>query len=133
MGMRLDGRRIGHARGHDITSDGIAPGSVQVLGNGQPVLLLADRQTTGGYPKIATVISADLPAVGRLPIGAKIEFEPVTVELAQALRRAMFAEIERIGHCIVPIGGDADMIDVALHLSDANLISGVVDGRNWIM
>jgi biotin-dependent carboxylase-like uncharacterized protein len=134
MGMRLDGRRIGHARGHDITSDGIAPGSVQVLGNGQPVVLLADRQTTGGYPKIATVISADLPAVGRLPIGAKIEFEPVTVEVAQALRRAMFAEIERIGHCIVPIsGGDTDVADVVLHLSDANLISGVVDGRNWIM
>jgi len=134
MGMRLEGRRIGHARGHDITSDGIAPGSIQVLGNGQPVVLLADRQTTGGYPKIATVISADLPALGRLPIGAKIGFEPVTVEAAQAMRRALFAVIERIGECIVPVGrGGADLAGVAPLLSDYNLISGVVDARNWIM
>ena len=80
MGMRLEGRHIAHARGHNITSDAIAPGSVQVPGNGQPIVLLADRQTTGGYPKIATVISADLPALGRLPIGAKIRFESVTIE-----------------------------------------------------
>jgi biotin-dependent carboxylase-like uncharacterized protein len=132
MGMRLEGHRIRHARGHDITSDGIAPGSIQVLGDGQPVMLLADRQTTGGYPKIATVISADLPAAGRLPIGAKIGFERVTVEAAQALRRALFAEIGRIGERIVPVR-DADLTDVTLHLSDYNLISGVVDARNWIM
>ncbi len=59
-------------RGFDITSDAVAPGSIQMPGNGQPIVLLADRQTTGGYPKIATVISADLPALGRLPVGAKI-------------------------------------------------------------
>ena len=75
MGMRLEGRPIAHVRGHNITSDAIAPGSVQVPGDGQPIVLLADRQTTGGYPKIATVISADLPALGRLPIGAKFRFE----------------------------------------------------------
>ena len=95
MGMRLEGRRLAHARGYNITSDGIAPGSIQVPGNGQPIVLLADRQTTGGYPKIATVISADLPALGRLPIGAKIRFEPVTIETAHAARRALFAEIAR--------------------------------------
>ena len=71
MGMRLDGRPLDHARGFNITSDGIAPGSIQVPGSGQPIVLLADRQTTGGYPKIATVISADLPALGRVPIGAR--------------------------------------------------------------
>ena len=60
--------------------------------------------TTGGYPKVATVISADLPALGRMPVGSKISFEPVTVETAQALRRAMFAEIDRIPERIVPIG-----------------------------
>jgi biotin-dependent carboxylase-like uncharacterized protein len=134
MGMRLEGRRIDHARGHDITSDGIAPGSIQVLGNGQPVVLLVDRQTTGGYPKIATVVSADLPALGRLPIGAKIAFEQVTVEAAQALRRALFAEIERIHERIVPVGhGGAEHGDVTPLLFDYNLISGVVDARNWMM
>ncbi len=133
MGMRLEGRRIAHARGHDITSDGIAPGSVQVLGNGQPVVLMADRQTTGGYPKIATVISADLPAMGRLPIGAAIGFEAVTVEAAQAMRRAMYAEIARLNEYIVPVGRDGATADVTPLLSNYNLISGVVDARNWIM
>jgi biotin-dependent carboxylase-like uncharacterized protein len=134
MGMRLDGRRIGSARGHDIASDGIAPGSIQILGNGQPVVLLADRQTTGGYPKIATVISADLPALGRLPIGARIGFEQVTIEAAQAARRALFAEIEGIPHRIVSVGrGTPGLGDVAPLLFDYNLISGVVDARNWIM
>jgi biotin-dependent carboxylase-like uncharacterized protein len=134
MGMRLEGRRIAHARGHNITSDAIAPGSIQVPGNGQPIVLLADRQTTGGYPKIATVISADLPALGRLPIGAKIRFESVTIEQAQGMRRILLAEIERINDKIVPIGrSDADITDVAPKLSNHNLISGVVDAGDWVI
>jgi len=132
QGMRLEGRRLAHARGYNITSDGIAPGSIQVPGNGQPIVLLADRQTTGGYPKIATVISADLPALGRLPIGAKIGFEPVTIEAAHAARRALFAEIARIHERIVP-AGRLDTTDVAPLLCDYNLISGVVDARSAIM
>jgi biotin-dependent carboxylase-like uncharacterized protein len=128
MGMRLEGRPIKHARGYDITSDAIAPGSIQVPGNGQPIVLLADRQTTGGYPKIATVISADLPALGRLPIGAKIRFESVTIEEAQRMRRILLAEIEQIGSRIVPLGSDA--VDVAPKLSGYNLISGVVDASD---
>ena len=78
MGMRLEGPTLEHsAKGYNIVSDGIAPGSIQVPGNGLPIVLLADRQTTGGYPKIATVISADLPALGRMTPGAKIAFEAV--------------------------------------------------------
>jgi len=131
MGMRLQGKRLDHARGYNITSDGIAAGSIQVPGNGQPIVLLADRQTTGGYPKIATVISADLPALGRLPIGAKIAFEHVSVEAAQALRRALFSDIERIGEKIVPISRVAT--DMAPMLLGNNLISGVVDAHNWTL
>jgi biotin-dependent carboxylase-like uncharacterized protein len=131
MGMRLQGRRVDHARGYNITSDGIAAGSIQVPGNGQPIILLADRQTTGGYPKIATVISADLPALGRLPMGATIAFEQVTIEAAQALRRDLFSEIERIGEKIVPISPAAT--DMAPMLLDHNLISGVVDAHNWTL
>jgi allophanate hydrolase subunit 2 len=127
--MRLEGRPLRHECGYNIVSDAIAPGSVQVPGNGLPIVLMADRQTTGGYPKIATVISADLPALGRLPIGAKISFEPVTVEAAQALRRAMFLEIDRIPERVVSTG----RADVAALLLGRNLISGVVDGRNSIM
>jgi biotin-dependent carboxylase-like uncharacterized protein len=125
MGMRLEGPALDHLRGFDIVSDAIAPGSIQIPGNGQPIVLLADRQTTGGYPKIATVISADLPALGRLPIGATIGFEPVTVEAAEAARRKLFAEIDAIAGKIVPLrrtGGD-----LARMLLDHNLISGVFD------
>ena len=129
MGMRLDGRPLDHLRGFNITSDAIAPGSIQVPGNGKPIVLLADRQTTGGYPKIATVISADLPALGRLPIGAKVAFEPVTIDIAVAARRQLLAEIDNICDKIVPLvhaGGD-----VTPRLLDSNLISGIVDGQGW--
>jgi biotin-dependent carboxylase-like uncharacterized protein len=134
MGLRLEGRRLAHVRGYNIASDGIAPGSIQVPGNGQPILLMADRQTTGGYPKIATVISADLPALGRLPIGAKIAFEPVTIEVAQAMRRKLHAEIARLPDRLVPIGhGAADLDGPTPMLQSCNLISGVIDARSWTM
>lgn len=128
MGMRLDGPPLEHARGYNITSDGIALGSVQVTGNGQPIVLLADGQTIGGYTKIATVISADLPALGRLPIGSKIAFERVGIEAAQALRRKLLADIEGIHDRIVPITrAGADVASMLLH---NNLISGVVDAHS---
>lgn len=126
MGMRLEGPRVDHARGFNITSDGIAPGSIQVPGNGQPIILLADRQTTGGYPKIATVISADLPALGQLPIGARIGFEPVSMEAAEAARRELLAQIDGMSERIVPLRGIGE---VAPRLLDHNLVSGVVDAH----
>ena len=117
MGMRLSGPPIDHLRGFDIVSDGIAPGSIQIPGNGQPIVLLADRQTTGGYPKIATVISADLPALGRLAVGAKIAFEPVTLEAAEAARRTLVAEIDALHEKVVPLPPrSADVIRDALRL-----------------
>jgi biotin-dependent carboxylase-like uncharacterized protein len=89
MGMRLEGPAIEHARGFNIASDGTAPGSIQVPGNGLPIVLLADRPTTGGYPKIATVASADVPALGRLRPGATIGFDAIGVEEAEAARREL--------------------------------------------
>ncbi len=126
MGMQLAGRRLAHARGFNIISDAIAPGSIQVPGSGQPIVLLADRQTTGGYPKIATVISADLPALGRVPIGTKVAFEQVTIEEAYALRRAFLAELDAIPDRIVPLGTGGEL---SPRLIDLNLISGVVDAQ----
>ncbi len=132
MGMRLEGPPIAHARGHNITSDAIAPGSIQVPGNGQPIILLADRQTTGGYPKIATVVSADVPAIGRLTMGAKIRFEPVTTDAAFRLRRLLLDEIARIPDRVEPIRDAVEAVELAPKLSDHNLISGVVDAGDWI-
>jgi biotin-dependent carboxylase-like uncharacterized protein len=125
MGMRLHGQPLEHARAINIISDGIAPGSVQVPGNGLPIVLLADRQTVGGYPKIATVISADLAALGRLRIGTKIRFASVTIEEAEVARRALMAEIENLPRKIVPAGRSAG--DLTPKLLDCNLIGGVVD------
>jgi biotin-dependent carboxylase-like uncharacterized protein len=125
VGMRLEGAAIQHAKGFNIASDATAPGSIQVPGNGQPIVLMADRQTIGGYPKIATVISADLAELGRLSIGSKIRFERVTIETALALRRSMLSFVDGLPDRIVPLGrsdGDASSL-----LLGENLISGVVD------
>jgi len=74
MAFRLDGPRLTHARGADIISDATPLGALQVPASGQPILLMADRQTTGGYAKIATVISADLAIAGQLGPGDTIAF-----------------------------------------------------------
>jgi biotin-dependent carboxylase-like uncharacterized protein len=85
MGARLEGAPIAHASGHDIVSDGIAAGSVQVPGNGQPIVLLADRQSTGGYTKIATVCSFDLGGIAQLRPGQQLRF--AALDVAQAHER----------------------------------------------
>jgi biotin-dependent carboxylase-like uncharacterized protein len=129
MGMRLAGPPIAHARGYNIVSDGIAPGSIQVPGNGLPIVLLADRQTTGGYPKIATVIAADLPALGRLTPGAGVRFEAVGIETAEAAHRALRAELEGLRQRLVPARTSAG-VDPG-KLLGANLVSGMVDAHDW--
>ena len=127
MGYRLSGPKIEHAHGYNIVSDGVVPGSIQVPGAGEPIVMMADCQTTGGYPKIATVISADLPALSRLPIGARIAFEAVTLEAAAAARRALLAEIAGLPGRIAPLGRSRALVEP--RLMDHNLISGVVDAH----
>jgi biotin-dependent carboxylase-like uncharacterized protein len=128
MGMRLEGPPLEHsAKGYNIVSDGIAHGSIQVPGNGLPIILLADRQTTGGYPKIAAVISADIPAVGRMMPGAKIAFEVVDIEVAEAAARQLAADIAAMAANLTPARHEA-MIDVGRLLGE-NLVSGVVSAR----
>ncbi len=87
MGYQLAGPGLEHGGAADILSDATPFGSIQVPGSGQPILLMADRQTTGGYPKIATVISADLPLAGQLAPGDWVEFVACTRSAAlDALR-----------------------------------------------
>lgn len=90
MGIMLDGPRLTHTRGADIISDGIAPGSIQVPGEGLPFILMADRATTGGYVKVATVVSRDIALVAQLLPGATLHFCAVTIEQAREchLKRA---------------------------------------------
>ncbi len=129
MGIRFEGPIIEHAvsvakGGADIISDGIAPGAIQVPGAGLPIVLLADRQTVGGYPKIATVASVDLPRLGRLLPGQTVRFQAISVAEAEKLRREQEARLARaIADFKVarPPGG----IDLA-RLYEENLIDGVV-------
>jgi allophanate hydrolase len=95
MGYRLAGPVIAHVKGHDIISDGTVTGAVQVPGSGQPIVLMVDNQTTGGYPKIATVISADVPVVARRRPGRAIRFVAVEVSEAVALRKAQEAALQQ--------------------------------------
>ncbi|MCQ0093296.1 biotin-dependent carboxyltransferase family protein [Roseovarius sp. M141] len=129
MGLRLAGPVLAHENGYDITSDGIATGAIQVPGDGQPIILLADHQTTGGYPKIATVISTDLPALGRLAPGALLRFAAVSVTDAQAIQIANRREISDILATIAPLSIDPASLSSRALLS-ANLISGVVNATD---
>lgn len=124
MGLRLDGEKLNHRAGHDLPSDGIVTGSIQVPGTGLPIILLADRQTTGGYPKIATVISSDLPGLGRLLPGENIRFAAVSVDEAEAIRRRQEATIRQWISDIAAVELDPAALNKLL-LSE-NLISGVV-------
>jgi allophanate hydrolase len=125
MGYRLEGPTLAHRKGYDIVSDGVVSGSIQVPGSGQPIVLLADRQTTGGYPKIATVISADLPVLGRRRPGSVVRFAAVEVAAGEEIARRWHAELRRLAAQRRPVADLAD-IDLA-SLYAANLISGVVD------
>jgi len=94
MGSRLRGPRIEHARGHDIISDGIALGSIQVPGDGQPIVLLVDRQSTGGYTKVATVCSSDIWRVGQARPGQSLRFQTIPVDEAHRLLRESDTALE---------------------------------------
>lgn len=83
MGYRLEGPSVESKNGTDIVSDGIALGSVQIPPSGKPIVLLADRQTTGGYAKVATVYSRDIPRLVQGRPGEKVRFVPITLEEAQ--------------------------------------------------
>lgn len=88
-GLRLDGPELEHRGAAEIVSDACLPGSVQVPGSRRPIVLLADGGTTGGYPKIATVASADLGVLGRLRPGGTLRFELVDVATARRRRREL--------------------------------------------
>ena len=87
MGLRLSGPSLTHKINADILSDGIVKGAVQIPGDGQPIILMADHQTTGGYTKIASVISTDLPALTRLAAHRSIRFTIVSQAEAEQLAR----------------------------------------------
>ena len=89
MGCRLEGPAIEHAGAADIISDWIPLGGIQVPGNGKPIILLADRQTTGGYTKIATVIGPDIPKLAQVRPGDHVRFQALAIAEAQGVARTL--------------------------------------------
>ena len=98
MGLRLSGPALVHKTSADIMSDGIVKGAVQVPGDGQPIILMADHQTTGGYTKIATVISADLAKLTRLSPHRHIRFAIVSQPEAEQIAQAKANKINKYLH-----------------------------------
>ena len=122
MGLRLDGERLEHIKGGaDIVSDAVTPGAIQVPADGKPIVLLADCQTVGGYPKIATVISADLPKLAHALPGQQLRFQVVTRAQADRTRLEEEALLQDLLRSIdlMPNGPDLNA------LYRINLISGV--------
>jgi 5-oxoprolinase (ATP-hydrolysing) subunit C len=131
MGYRLEGPLIAHLHGHNIVSDGTANGSIQVPGNGVPIVLMFDRNTTGGYPKIATVISADLGRFAQIPPGTSFRFRAVTMAEAQSAAR-QFAELLRTLPDRLRVLDSFEFNVNALH--DANVAGqavSAVDSATW--
>ena len=105
MGIRLEGEPIIPKTTRDIISDGTAFGAIQVPSGGQPIILMADRQTTGGYAKIATVITADLPRAAQMTPGSSVRFMRVTIDQAQdilAVEKMAFEEEYRLLNATYP-------------------------------
>jgi antagonist of KipI len=92
MGLRLDGPPTASALGGEMISEGVSLGAVQITAGGLPIILFVEQQTTGGYPKIANVISADLPSLGQVKPRDEIRFERVDLETAHSL----FVEQEKL-------------------------------------
>ena len=127
MGLRLEGPRLDHdpQLGSDIVSDAVTPGAIQVPGDGQPIVLLADCQTVGGYPVIATVISADLPRLGHAVPGQSLRF--VEVDYRQAVVARCCAATELTDRIASIRANHAEFDSEALFA--ANLIDGVFDAQ----
>ena len=131
MGYRLEGPVLRHLHGHNIVSDGTVNGSLQVPGNGQPIVLMRDRGTSGGYPKIATVISADFGRLAQIPAGRAFRFRAVSMVEAQTEARK-FAELLRTLPERLRAIESVDLNIDALH--DANVAGhavSAVDSGTW--
>ena len=97
MGYRLEGTPLIHRNRTELISEGMTMGAIQIPSNGQPIVMMADSPATGGYPKIGTVASADLPLLAQcVPGRSKIRFRETTVAKAQKKYRALMSGLERV-------------------------------------
>jgi biotin-dependent carboxylase-like uncharacterized protein len=131
MGYRLEGPAIKHLHGHNIVSDGTVDGSIQVPGNGAPIVLMPDRGTSGGYPKIATVISADVGRLAQTSAGTAFRFTAVSMEEAQDEARKFAQLLRSLPDRLRPVD-TAELNIAALH--DVNVAGhavNAIDAATW--
>jgi len=129
MGMQLDSDGEGFAaKGQlNILSEVITPGDIQMTGTGNPFILLPECQTTGGYPRIATVIPCDLPRAAQTPAGGQVHFEFVSIDEATALHAAFLADLARLSGRIEPLIRDPHDIS---DLLSYQLIGGMISATD---
>ena len=131
MGYRLEGPAIKHLHGHNIVSDGTVNGSIQVPGNGAPIVLMPDRGTSGGYPKIATVISADLGRFAQIPAGKGFRFKAVSMAEAQGEARKFWELLRSLPDRLRPIENFDLNIEALQSANVAGAAVSAIDAETW--
>lgn len=127
MGVKLtpDGAGYGVEGGLSVVSEVISPGDIQMTGDGAPFVLMAECQTTGGYPRLATVIPADLPRIAQAPAGARLRFEWLALDAALAVEAAFRRHLGELPRRVQPVvRHPADVPDLLTH----KLVSGFSSG-----
>ncbi|WP_276308632.1 biotin-dependent carboxyltransferase family protein [Pseudooceanicola lipolyticus] len=130
MASILDGPDLPAIDGHDIISDGAVPGAIQVPGSSKPMVLMAECQTTGGYPKIATVISADLPRLAQMPTGTRFRFQVVDRPTAEEAARRQASALAALLDSLV---GKSTGHLTSEYLLSCDLVGGIYDPEAILM
>jgi len=126
MAMVLGETTLPAANGHDIVSDGTVPGSIQVPGSGMPLVLLAESQTTGGYPKIATVASVDLARLAQMPVGAEVRFALIGATEGEDL---WIDRRHRLQQVIAALTPKTEQVFRSEYLLSCNLVGGIFNPK----
>jgi biotin-dependent carboxylase-like uncharacterized protein len=131
MGYRLEGPAIRHLHGHNIVSDGTVDGSIQVPGNGAPIVLMRDRGTSGGYPKIATVISADFGRFAQTPAGTGFQFKAISMAQAQLAAKDFAKLLRGLPERVSAIENLDLNIEALQHANVAGSAVSAIDTGTW--
>lgn len=131
MGYRLEGPTLAHLHGHNIVSDGTVNGSIQVPGNGAPLVLMPDRGTTGGYPKIATIITADLGRFAQIQAGRGFRFKAVSVAQAQAELRNLASQLRSLPDRVRPAASSDFNLEALQGANLAGTAVSAIDANTW--
>lgn len=131
MGYRLEGPAVHHLHGHNIVSDGTVDGSIQITGSGAPIVLMSDRGTSGGYPKIATVITADFARLAQTPAGTPFRFQAISMLDAQAELRKFRDLLRRLPDHVSDIANSELNIDALFTANVAGHAVNATDPLTW--